>query len=136
MTKQNYKKLAINYVLFPGLSNNSYFSIIIDVVSKETGVLKEHMCSSMRIRKVVSARHICFYMMRKFIKSENKSTKVSYQVIGNHFPYKVFGKSRPRDHATVMYGCTAAQNDIDTDPEYARTCDRIQEKLESSKIFK
>jgi chromosomal replication initiator protein len=74
------------------------------------------LISNSRKREIVQARQIAMYFAKKY-------TKDSLTNIGN-----VIGK---RNHATVLHACKTVQDLIETDKNFRRTIEEIENQLNS-----
>ena len=87
-----------------------------DLVCTTLNISAENLISNSRKREIVQARQIAMYFAKKY-------TKDSLTNIGN-----VIGK---RNHATVLHACKTVQDLIETDKNFRRTIEEIENQLNS-----
>lgn len=85
-------KGQIGYWTVPGLlepSAQDRMNNIIELVCEKTGLTRRELMAKDRSRRVVEARQICMYMIRKY-------TNMTLTAIGRAFN---------RDHTTIIHAC-------------------------------
>ncbi len=87
---------------------------IMDVVSEEFGILREHIVGKSRKREVVLARQTVMHFAKLL-------THQSLKSIGAYFA--------GRDHSTVIHALRTIEGYMDTDPQFNARVDRIERLL-------
>jgi len=90
---------------------------VLYIVGNRLGVSLEQMKGKYRGQNIVTAKHIFWYLCRKNIRTAT-TTMVT----------KTMGMIE--DHSTVTHGCQKIQNYIDTNQEFRKMIDWMQESLE------
>jgi len=110
-----------NYMALPGLKPGAIIfgcrrtaADIITCVEDEFGILYDKMKSIHRYRRIVEARHVAMYLIRKH-------TNISLFEIG-----KMFGG---RDHTTAIHSIQHTQDLIDTEPDFKQRLLTIENRL-------
>lgn len=118
---QNTNIATTNYIAVPGFKTG-YFDrypstvkqgFIIDAVCRKFGVTEEELKSRVRKRRIVEARQVCMYLLKK-------KTKLTLKAIGDLFD---------RDHTTVMHSDQTVKDLMAIDKEYKIAVEDIEEGL-------
>jgi chromosomal replication initiator protein len=106
----------MNYFIFPGLSNQD---ISIDLICKSVcfhyNLSEQEIKADIRHRAIVEPRQIAMYFAVYY-------TRLTISKIGNYFG---------RDHATVLYSRRSIDNLKNTDKEFAKKIDCINNLINS-----
>jgi len=86
---------------------------ILKAVTYVTNISEEDMKGSSRLKDIVFARHLYFYVSHK---------KCS-------FTYSYIGNSINRDHSTVMYACNKIKHELKYYSKVVETINKINFKL-------
>lgn len=106
--------MSPTYWSAPGIKISINAKMIIALVCKKKNLDIKDVLSKKRQRPLPDTRFLMFHLMKKF-------TKMSLKSIGQN----VGG----RDHSTVIHGLQSFQNMLDTDPEFKREVERIEQKI-------
>ena len=101
----------MNAYIIPGVEiENTIRADIHCIVEDYFELPRYKIWKSTRIEKIVVARQIAMYFMRKY-------TRKTLHEIGEYFR---------KDHSTVVYACRMVQNMIETTDKYASDITRIE----------
>jgi len=108
------KRILISPYAIPGVSPVKLsFEHIIEAVCSVKQMDRSDLFLQTRLRKIVEARQLCWFLARKY-------TKMPLMQLGHYF-----GK----DHATAIHGVRTVQNMIDTDREFHEYVALVESKL-------
>lgn len=96
--------------------------IIIKTVSDYFKQPIEKVLSTCRKQEYVKTRQASMYFIKLYIKG------ISLKMIGENFP----GKSVYKDHATILFGIKKVKGYIDTDKEFKKDIDILDNKITGS----
>ena len=110
----------ISPYIYPGLRcavpNPLTVKFITTVVTEKTGIALHEMQQGRRLKEIVTAKHLLWYMWYKYL------PKVSYSEIAQKMGFNT-------DHTTIMNGVKKIDNWCKTDPDLLLMVQQIKRSL-------
>lgn len=95
-------------------AHTNTLAIISEEVCKHYNMTFEHLTSPSREESVAKPRQVAFYIAREL----------------KHITFENIGRSFKKDHGTVMFGCKAVKDKIETDNKFKELVGAVMSKCQ------
>lgn len=125
-TGKQIRPKGLSYWIMPAITPVDFKpSDIIRKVSVAMGVDVENMLGKSKKREFADARHVVFYLVKKYCRDSNGETLKLYQI----------GDELNKAHCSVLHGCNNVENRLSYDNKFVSLIDEIERRLTDSVKF-